>query len=171
MVEEIKQTAIIEDRDPDQATHSETFDPADVAAWKKHLAEEGFVVLRNVLPQADVEKARGLVFDWFEGLNTGIKRDDVSTWHRENWPGVHGLGFLCTRGGGQSEANWYVRSHPEVVKTFKEIWKTEQDPDPAMLTSMDTFICWRPWESDKRPKTKQGDYQNWKPRVERLHCD
>ena len=80
------------------------------------------------------------------------------------------MGFLTTRGGGQSEASWFIRSHPEIIRAFKEIWKTEQDPDPPMLTSMDTMICWRPWEYSKRPVNKYGA-ERWQPRVERLHCD
>ena len=128
-----------------------SFDQNDFDAWNKHLGEEGFVVLKGVLPQEDVEKARGLAFDWLENLNSGIQRNDVNTWKNSAWPGVHRMGFLPTRGGGQTEASWFIRGHPNVIKAFKDVWKTEQDPDPALLTSMDTFICWRPWDYADRP--------------------
>jgi len=154
----------IEDNDPNQGSISISFDPNDVAGWSKHLEEEGFAVLKGVLPQEDVEKARSMMFNWFEGLGSGIKMDDVSTWKTKNWPG-HAIGFLTANGGGQTEASWFIRSHPNVMKAFKDIWKTEEDPDPALLTSMDTFICWRPWENPKR------DDENWNPYVENLHCD
>ena len=128
-------------------------------------------MLKGVLPMEDVEKARGLIFDWFEGLGSGIKRDDVSTWKSSAWPGVHKLGFLATRGGGQTAASWFIRSHPNVTKAFKDVWRTEAEPDPAMLTSMDNFLCWRPWMSDSRPQKANGTQESWKPRVENLHVD
>ena len=88
----------------------------------------------------------------------------MSTWKNDVFPG-RGRGFLTAKGGGQTEASWLIRSHPNVINAFKNIWKTESDPDPALLTSMDTMICWRNWESEKR-----GD-ESWDPVVERLHCD
>jgi hypothetical protein len=57
------------------------------------------------------------------------------------------------------------------MKAFKEIWKTDEEPDPALLTSMDTFICWRPWDSSHRPENARGKIESWRPNVERLHLD
>jgi hypothetical protein len=65
-------------------------------------------------------------------------------------------------GGGQSKAAWFVRSLPCVKGVFERIWDTD-----SLLTSMDTFICWRPWW--RKPKSLIDE--SWKPIVERLHCD
>jgi len=57
------------------------------------------------------------------------------------------------------EAAWYLRGLPPVRKIFERIYETEE-----LLTSMDTFIMWRPW-------WLSPDGEDWGPNVERLHCD
>eukprot|EP00051_Salpingoeca_urceolata_P012261 m.152094 g.152094 ORF g.152094 m.152094 type:complete len:256 (-) comp17430_c0_seq5:151-918(-) len=80
----------------------------------------------------------------------------MDTWDNSRWPGAANLGFFQTHGGGQCDAAWFLRSRPNVKGAFASIWKTQE-----LLTSFDTFICWRPWTS----------HSSWAPRVERLHCD
>lgn len=138
------------------ATDKYTFAASDVGRWRAHLDAEGFVVLRDVLSPAECDTAIGLLWSWFEGLGSGIKRDEPSTWTTEAWPGHQLFGFLQTHGGGQSEGAWYVRSHPRVKAAFAAIWGTAD-----LIASLDTPIAWRPWWLDR----------SWLPRVERLHCD
>ena len=71
------------------------------------------------------------------------------------------MGFMPGNGAGQHAASWFIRSHPNVIKAFKDVWQT----DEQLLTSMDTMICWRPWMADARGK------EHWTPRVENLHVD
>ena len=91
------------------------YDLQDVENWRKHLEEVGYVVLRDVLSAGDVKKAKLEYFNWLESLNSGIQRDDVSTWKTADWPGLKDWGFLPNHGGGQTEAAWFIRSHPKVI--------------------------------------------------------
>ena len=139
-----------------QQQPSHTFDASDVGRWRDHLDTEGFVVLRGVLSPAECDRATGLLWSWFEGLGSGIRRGDPATWTTEAWPGHQLFGFLQTHGGGQSDGAWYVRSHPRVKAAFAAVWGTDD-----LIASLDTPIAWRPWWLDR----------SWLPRVERLHCD
>eukprot|EP00967_Tisochrysis_lutea_P046618 scaffold56645_cov35-Tisochrysis_lutea.AAC.1 len=135
---------------------SYSFKLQDVTLWRSHLAEEGFVVLRGVLSPQECEKAVSLIWDWLEGLGSGLKRADLASWTKDAWPGHQRFGFFTTHGGGQSEGAWYVRSRPAVVRAFAGVWGTN-----ALITSLDVPIAWRPWWLDS----------SWTPTVERLHVD
>ena len=58
----------------------------DEKAWKCELEREGFTVIRAVAGEEEVEKARALVWEWLESLDTGIKRSVPDTWTDEAWP-------------------------------------------------------------------------------------
>ena len=150
-----------------------SFDPLDRAAWLQHLGDEGFVVLRGAVPAAAVDRARDLHWDWLESLGSGILRDDPRTWHDRAWPGMATAGFMQSHGGGHSAAMWHVREQPAVHAAFAAIWNTED-----LIVSFDTALAWRPWwlhdaaapgaEMGGQDQAGQGE---WRPRVERLHCD
>merc|ERR1712096_171019 len=125
------------------------------------MGDNGAVVLKGLLPPEDVQKARSLYWDWLESLGSGLDRKDPSTWTNRNWPGS-ALGFTTTHGGGHTDASWFIRAHPRVNQAFATIWGTED-----LLTSFDTFICWRPWWDEEL--MEKWKYQ--KPYVERLHID
>ena len=44
------------------------------------MLRNGFVVLKNILSKEEVEKAEEAFWEWLEGLGSGIKRNDPSTW-------------------------------------------------------------------------------------------
>lgn len=129
----------------------------DVQAWKQHLEDHGVVRIRAVLSKEEVTEAHAKFWDWLESLGGQADRHDAATWTDDNFPGELGLGFMCTRGGGQSAAAWYLRGHRGVHRAFSEIWGTDE-----LISSFDTFISWRPW---------------WhggcsvKPSTEGIHCD
>lgn len=69
------------------------------------------------------------------------------------------MGFFVSYGGCHTQASWYIRTHPKVKQAFKTIWRTED-----LITSFDTFICWRPWWNKESKNC-------WNPYVENLHTD
>jgi len=82
-----------------------TFTLEDGDAWTEHLKEFGVVVLKGLISDQDVAMAKSLYWDWLESLGSGIKRNDPYTWQNEAWPGVPGLGFTTTDGGGHTKAS------------------------------------------------------------------
>jgi len=137
-----------------------SFNFNDHHLWLQHLREHGYVVVKNVVSPEEVDTAKSLVWKWLENLGSGIRRDDVSTWGNANWPGSTFLGFMTTYGGGHIEAAWFLRGLKSVREVFGKIYSTNE-----LLTSMDTFIMWRPWW--KNPI----EDEEWMPIVERIHCD
>ena len=144
------------------------FEQADERAWRAHLASEGYVVLASCLTRAECETADALLWDWLEGLGSGLQRAQPDTWRDSAWPGHARFGFLMSRGAGHSAAAWYVRAHPNVVRAFEAIWGTAD-----LLASLDAPIVWRPWWLQPRDSASsdQTPMEMWQPVVERLHCD
>jgi hypothetical protein len=45
-----------------------------------YLEEHGYAVIKNALSSDEAEKTLGLLWDYLEGLGTGIDRNNTSTW-------------------------------------------------------------------------------------------
>ena len=128
----------------------------DHEAWLRHLSDVGFVVLSGVASQAQVEEARSLLWDAIEASNTGVDRQDASSWG--GWK-LDSRGFLLQGNVTQGRGAWLVRGLPAVRAAFARIWKTTE-----LLCSMDSVIAWRPWWSTHADA-------RWMPRTEGLHLD
>lgn len=116
-----------------------------------YLNEHGYVVIASVLDAEATKTALSLTWDYLEGLGTGVDRTDVSTWDDDRWPTyVHG-GILPGHGIGHSEAQWFIRSSPELKKAFAAIWEDED-----LLVSFDGMALWRPWAIKDAWKTNRG---------------
>ncbi|HEX2590691.1 MAG TPA: phytanoyl-CoA dioxygenase family protein [Rhizomicrobium sp.] len=116
-----------------------------------YLDEHGYVVIANVLSANESRQALGLTWDYLEQLGTGVDRNDVTTWHDDRWPtAVHG-GILPGHGIGHSAAQWFIRSAPNLKKSFAAIWDTDE-----LLVSFDGMALWRPWAIEPSWKTNRG---------------
>ena len=86
---------------------------------------------------------RDEAFKWLEGFKMGYKRDDPSTWKKENLPrhnlwvtltGSSGARLTTGRSGGlyahysfaHAQFVWDIKSEPEIVKLFETIWGTDR---------------------------------------------
>jgi len=107
--------------------------------------------VKNVLNQTEIEKGKKLMWEWFEGLQTGIDRKDTSTWGNENWPDRHNSGIAFTNGAGQSDFQWFSRTCPNVRKVFELVWNTKE-----LITSFDGFSVFRPWHKNKEWQTSES---------------
>ena len=92
----------------------------------QYLEEQGYVVIKNALSTAEASKTLELLWDYLEGLGTGIDRKDVSTWGDDRWPTCAHGGIMPSYGIGHSEAQWYLRGIPNVKKAFAKIWNTDE---------------------------------------------
>lgn len=125
--------------------------PAGSKESLDHLKSEGFVVIANALSETDVSQALDLTWDYLEELGTGVDRTNVDTWGNDRWPiNVHG-GIVPSQGIGQSAAQWFIRSAPEVKKAFAAVWDDED-----LLVSFDGMALWRPTDIDPAWATDRG---------------
>ncbi len=123
-----------------------------------YLKEHGYVVIANALDLQQTQHALAGLWDYLEGLETGIDRLDSRTWGDDNWPtAVHG-GILPSYGVGHCQAQWFIRDIPGVKKSFAALWGTDD-----LLVSFDGVSLWRPWSVDPSWKTNLGS--SW------LHID
>lgn len=106
----------------------------------KHLEENGFAVISDVLNQDEVDQAKQLIWQYLERLKSPykIKRNDIRSWN--TWPGRHEAGIIEEYGAGNSHVQWFIRSIPSIKDVFARIWKTRN-----LLCSMDGIGLFRPW--------------------------
>lgn len=116
-----------------------------------HLDSEGFVVIAGALSADETSTALDLTWDYLEGLGTGIDRSDPATWGDDRWPvAVHG-GIIPSQGIGHSAAQWFIRSVPNVKRSFAAVWD-----DDDLLVSFDGMAIWRPTSVDPEWRTNRG---------------
>lgn len=122
----------------------------DSSAWRKHLEDEGYVVLARAMTPDEVKTAKDLLWTDIE-THHGISRADCETW--KTWRlSRTGLDTAVVQDPGA----WYVRACPGVKRPFEEVWET-----PELIVSMDAVILWRPWWIKS----------SWMPITEGLHLD
>ncbi len=128
----------------------ERFAPGSKASVD-YLDDNGFVVIKNALSEAESQQAMTLLWDYLEELGTGIDRNNVDTWTDDKWPtAVHG-GILPSFGIGHSAAQWFIRDIAAVQASFAAVWDTDD-----LLTSFDGVALWRPWAHNPQWRTNNG---------------
>ena len=97
-----------------------------------YLDANGYAVVGDVLSHVETEAALAKVWDFMEGMGTGINRNDPVTWSNEHWMenSNPGSGLMSQHGLGHSEALWYVRGIPAV----KDVWATLLDDDDLIVS-------------------------------------
>jgi hypothetical protein len=106
------------------------------------------------LSPSEVNKALGLIWDFNEGMGTGVDRHDPKTWGNGQWVenaadvngrGTFGLGLT------HSEALWFIRG----VTACKDVWATLERTDDLIVDF--TALCqFRPWGVDPSWRTSSG---------------
>ena len=133
------------------------FEVGDPAATN-YLEKEGFVVFASALTENQADHAITLLWDYLEGLGTGVDRNQIETWDDDRWPTtVHGA-ILPSYGIGHTAAQWYIRDIANVKNAFAQVWDTDD-----LLVSFDGVTIWRPWTYNPAWKTNEGN--SW------LHID
>lgn len=112
-------------------------------AMLEHLKEHGYAVVGGVLTVAEVHRAHDLMWD-FLSAQAGLRRRSPSTWTDERLGKIGQMftGIVNSRGAGQSELSWFIRTNPRVQSIFEGIWGT-----PELITSFDGFNIFRPWHA------------------------
>ncbi len=138
-------------------TEIERFEPGDPAAMS-FLEQEGYVVFAEALNPQQAGVAMDKLWDYLEGLGTGVDRNDIDTWDDDRWPtAVHGA-ILPSYGIGHCAAQWYIRDAGRVHDCFAQVWDNDD-----LLVSFDGVSIWRPWTYKDHWRTNEGN--SW------LHID
>jgi len=117
---------------------------------QKSLEEKGYCIIENVLNPNEIFKAKELFHDWFESV------PNLDKFHTKMNP--HGI-FKFHQVAHQEFA-WYLRTLPQVVHIFADVWDTSPD---NLVTGFDGACymdkgvkkntrCWT--HTDQAPKNK-----------------
>lgn len=108
---------------------------------RPNLQKYGYCVVDYVLSEEECNKTIDEIWNWLEGLGTGVKRKDKKTWDDNHWP-------FCIRQGliqhtmGQEEFAWKIREHSNVTQVYSQIFNTDK-----LLVSFGSVGIYRPIES------------------------
>jgi len=108
--------------------------PESNEAALQYLRDNGYVVYENVITPEEVQEGLNLLWDFLEGMGTGINRGDPSTWGDDRWPPGGRTGVIYTHHIGQSAFLWTMRAKPNIGHIYSSIWGT---PVEELLTSFD----------------------------------
>mmetsp|Transcript_11426 Transcript_11426/g.34340 ORF Transcript_11426/g.34340 Transcript_11426/m.34340 type:complete len:460 (+) Transcript_11426:89-1468(+) len=133
-----------------------------VAKAALDLQTHGWAVVEDVIPYAECKAYIDRVWGWLEGLGTGIKRNDPSSWSDDRWPpafGNGGNGIVKRLEVAHQDFVWKMRSDPRITAVFAALWGTD-----ALLSSFDSINVMRPpaatgqapgaawWHTDQAPR-------------------
>lgn len=101
------------------------FDLYDSLNWKKHLDEEGYVVIKDIL-NSDENTNATIQFkkDW-NTVSPKFEWENTKTWTTNNSPMVWGKGSAVFNGFGQSKFMWMLRTNKKVQKAFAKLYDTD----------------------------------------------
>ena len=100
-----------------------------------HLKHDGWAIVKGVTSKEFAHMTASKFWDWFENFETGIDRDDPSTWTSIAWPlNVHGI--IQCYGIGHEQFVWDVRMKKAIIKVFAKIYN-----DDNLLVSFDGANC------------------------------
>ncbi len=115
--------------------------------FEEQLQRDGYAIV-PVLNSKEVQYGLGLMWDFMEGLDTGINRKDYNTWIDKNWPRSKITGIVAEHAIGQSKFMWYSRLKSKHV--FEVLYDTDD-----VVTSFDGMSIIRynyptkTWSGDK----------------------
>ncbi len=113
-------------------------DEKEAEQAKQYMEDNGYVVFSDVITEEDLEKGIDLLWEMLERMNTGIVRDDTSTFTNDNWPNTFSNGIIDQYGVGQSPFMWHNRSRKGVKRAFSIILQEED-----LVVSYDAFNIFR----------------------------
>lgn len=153
-----------------ESIDAQLFRLKDKIEWMKYLREEGYVVIKDILDTEQyVDTLNMFKKDW----NTICPKFDfesTSTWDNNCEP-LHsgwGVGMVNGHGFGQSDCQWKLRTHPNIL----DIWKTVHNTDELVVSYDGLSMFISPYQNgimyhiDQHPRDElysiQGAYNFFK---------
>ena len=94
----------------------ETHDPRGPAEWHDHIAQHGYVIVHNALPQ---ENLAATIDDIWR--HTGASPNDPDSWYRRDVIPPVGMVEMY-----HYQSMWNNRQHPNVYEVFRAIHGTDE---------------------------------------------
>ena len=116
----------LECTDADHAKYRFDFTELDKAT--EYLLENGYVVIKKVLSDSDIETGKSLLWDLLTSDAIGWDKNDYKTWNIYKIGGELHNGLIWGKGMGQSKFQWFGRKHPKVLQIFSRIWSHNAFP-------------------------------------------
>lgn len=108
---------------------------------RPNLQKYGYCVVEDVMTPEECKDTINSIWNWLEGLDTGISRSDQSTWSGKHWP-INMHQGMIQHTLAHEEWIWKAREHPNVLSVFSKIFGTNE-----LLVSFDGASINRPPET------------------------
>lgn len=86
-----------------------------VAQAALDLKTQGWAVVPDVLSPLECQEYVDGVWTWLESLETGVKRNDPTTWGDDRWPSSF-RGIINTLEVSHQDFVWRVRQNPKILQ-------------------------------------------------------
>lgn len=117
-------------------------DNAAIARAASDLESQGWAVVPDVLTSSECKQYVDEAWLWLESLDTGISRNDPTSWGDEKWP-TSFRGIINTLEVSHQDFVWRIRQHPSVLKVFEALWGTNE-----LLSSFDSINILKPGQHE-----------------------
>lgn len=126
------------------------FDLEDKENWKQHLEEEGYVVLKDMITNQEIDEAIALFEEEWKVVAPEFSLTDQSTWLCKNMPIVWSKGSVMWNGLAQGEFMWKLRRLETLKRAYMYIYG---EPLAVSLDGYGVFVS----KDQKSPKWLHQD--------------
>ena len=126
---------------------------------RQYFKNNGYVAITNTLTNDEINHFKSLLWEYLE-KHTKMRKNDINTWDDNYFKDICTMidsGITGDLGIGQSEFQWYIRTHPKLLDIFVKLWNVSTYKD--LLCSMDGICIFRPFIYNTKWKTKKC--QSW----------
>ncbi|RAO67801.1 uncharacterized protein BHQ10_003813 [Talaromyces amestolkiae] len=132
--------------------------------FRDDLLRDGYAVVKGAVPRDRALKYVDQIYDWLEEFDLGFKRDDPSTFHKDNLPDINEKGMCLGYGVSHESFTWAVRQEPGVVEAFEKVYD-----DKDLIVSFDSINISFPNRTDIKPN-KPWPHQDQDPEKPGFRC-
>lgn len=122
------------------------FNIDDVTHWEKHLKEEGYVVIKDILDKEQMDIGFSLFRKDWNRVSPNFNFDDNNTWEIKNCPLIFNKGMAVFNGFGHSDFMWNLRTNKNIQSIYKNLYKEDD-----LVVSFDGFSAFFSYKQKSKP--------------------
>ena len=122
---------------------------------KEQLDTNGYCIIENILNPNEIFKAKELFYDWYNSVN------NLDYLHNK----INPHNILKFHQVGHQEFAWYLRTRPQIIQTFADLWNTNTND---LVCSFDG--CCYIKENNAKVNTKCWTHTDQAPKHKSLTC-